>query len=94
MTVEVLSAQILNKYTVTYTVCDVSDEHLQYLERNRQDDSPYEFEITYTGTNQLYYLKKFLKELNAKSTDKASTWGQAIQLPVGKILTLNNYRRF
>lgn len=94
MTVEIINAQILDQNTVTFTVADVSEERLQYIERTRQDDLPYEFEIIYSGSKQLYYLKKFLQDLNTKTTNKATTWGQAVRLPIGKILTLNNYRRF
>lgn len=91
MTVEIIGAEIKDG-DVTLTCIDCSEEHLQYLERTR-DDRETEVEFKFYGTDRkaVRYLYSWLKD--QKAARSASTWGEAVHSVVGTITTIcNRYR--
>ena len=85
MTIEVVSISITNKI-VTITALDVSEEHLQWIERLRNDDFEKEVEYSFDTRDpvQRKYLYYFLK--NQKAARNSETWGEAIRSIVGTII--------
>ena len=84
MTIEVVSISITNKI-VTITALDVSEEHLQWIERSRNDGFEKEVEYSFDTKDpvQRKYLYYFLK--NQKAARNSETWGEAIRSIVGTI---------
>mgnify|MGYP000851661646 CR=1 FL=1 len=46
------------------------------------------------NSNQLKFLKRFIKQCAFNKNKVFSTWGEAVNSLVGRYLTLNNYRQF
>ena len=85
MTIEVMDIRITDRQngTVRMTARDVSEEHLQYLERYRDDgfESEIEYEWVTADTRQMMALRRWLK--NQKATQTAKTYGEALQAVIG-----------
>ena len=85
MTIEVVSISITNKI-VTITALDVSEEHLRWIERSRNDGFEKEVEYSFDTKDpvQRKYLYYFLKD--QKAARNSETWGEAIRSIVGTII--------
>lgn len=93
MTVEITSAT-LREGVVTITANDVSEEHLQWLERTRQDE---EREVVFIfdtrNPRALNYLHRWMR--GQKATKGCRTWGEALQSVCGRITELSGrYQEF
>lgn len=88
MTVEIISGSIHNGI-IRISAVDVSEEHLQRIERTRDDGTEREIEFAFdTHDPGAYkYIRKWLK--SQKSTHNAKTWGEAVQAVIGTITDLN-----
>ena len=85
MTVEIIAANIRDSI-VTITALDVSEEHLQWIERTRNDGFEKEIEYAFDTKNPEHrkYLYRFLKR--QKAATNSSTWGEAIRSIIGTII--------
>ena len=87
MTIEVLDMRIIDKKSglVRLIARDVSEEHLQYLERYRDDG--FEEDLTYEwftqDQKQFNAMKRWLKM--QKATNTAKTFGEAMRAVEGII---------
>ena len=88
MECEILGYEIKNK-VVMITAVDVSEEHLQKVERNREDDFQRELEFTFTNKQALAYLTHWLHSQRIIKTAKPATWGEALSSVVGTITNLS-----
>ncbi len=94
MLVEIVSAMIRER-VVYITAIDVSEEHLQRIERSRDDvpDKDIDFVFDTKDFYQQKYIYKWLKR--QKVTENASTWGEALRNTQGTIVTISSkYRVF
>ena len=92
MTVEILSTVIKDGY-ITITAIDCSEEHLQHMERTRDDGVEKQIEFLFDShqKNDFLYLQKWLT--SQKTTAQATTWGEALRAVQGIVTTIsNNYR--
>lgn len=92
MTVEITSVT-LDKGMVLFTAVDCSEEHLQKLERTRDDGIAEEMEFCFdTHIEKEYrYLYQWLKR--QKAARQAETWGEALQSVSGTITTVSGAYR-
>ena len=92
MVIEIISTCITNG-VVEITAADVSEEHLQYMERTRMDEIR---EVKYLFDTHdaaaFKFLRWFLK--NQKSCRSAATYGEALARIQGTIVNSpsNKYR--
>ena len=77
----------LSHGVVTITVIDCSEEHLQYMERYRDDgfEKQLEFVFDTTSRQQFPYFRKWMKE--QKAAKQAITWGDALSAIIGTVTT-------
>lgn len=82
MTIEIVSTAISEK-TVIISAVDISEEHLQWLERRRSDDDNPEIEFHFdtTDSKQFAALRKWMLQQEAAKHQK--TWGEALKSIVG-----------
>ena len=87
MTIEVLDMRIIDKKSglVRLIARDVSEEHLQYLERYRDDgfEEDLTFEWFTQDQRQFNAMKKWLKM--QKATNSSKTFGEAMRAVEGII---------
>lgn len=88
MTVEITSVS-LSHGVVSITAVDCSEEHLQYLERRRDDgaEKTLEFVIDTTSRRDYIYFHHWMKQ--QKATREATTWGEALQALYGTVTSIN-----
>lgn len=94
MTVEITNYSIVNGVAKIFAN-DVSEEHLQLIERNRVDDG-FEQELIFvfdpkTDKKAFNYLYNWLK--SQKVTVGASTIGEALTATIGTITTISGWYR-
>ena len=87
MTVEIVGYSIVKrenqKNAVRIYCIDVSEEHLQHIERSRLDENPREMVFEF-GDDQAYsYLYRRLSKM--EQTREAKTWGEALSRIVGTV---------
>lgn len=92
MTVEIISAGI-HEGIVELTAINVSEEHLQRIERTRDDGFESELTFKFDPKNpyQFVYIRSWLKA--QKATAGSRTWGEALNSVVGTITTINSKYR-
>lgn len=92
MTVEIASVT-LDKGMVMFTAVDCSEEHLQHMERTRDDGFVEEIEFLFdTHIEKEYrYLFRWLKR--QKAARQAETWGEALRSVCGTITTISGAYR-
>lgn len=91
--VEVISATLdAQNKEVKFECIDLDQIHLDYLARAREDEEPKTIYITYDCNNKYQFneLRNLIKSLK----EKVTTWGTAVQAPVGYSFTLNKYGKF
>lgn len=88
MTVEITSGCICDGIIRIFAV-DVSEEHLQWIERSRDNGMERKIEFVFdTHFPDTYkYIRKWLKK--QKATQNAKTWGEAVHAVIGTITELN-----
>lgn len=88
MTVEITGTTVKNGI-VTITAIDVSEEHLQRMERTRDDGFEKELAFLFdTHQKQVYkYLYGWLKR--QKSTRGCTNWGEALASVTGTVTTIS-----
>ena len=69
------------------------EEHLQYMERCRDDgfEKQLEFVFDTTSRQQFPYFRKWMKE--QKAAKQAITWGDALSAIIGTVTTINGKYR-
>ena len=92
MTVEITSVD-LDQGVVKITAADCSEEHLQKLERTRDDGFVEEMEFLFdTHKEKEYrYLFRWLKR--QKAAGQARTWGEALRSVCGTVTTISGAYR-
>lgn len=92
MTVEIQSVGLKNGI-VTISAVDCSEEHLQYLERNRDDGVEKEIQFSFDTRCHSHYLalRSWLK--HQKAAGQSDTWGEALASVVGIVTTINGKYR-
>lgn len=92
MTVEITSVT-LDQGMVMFSAVDCSEEHLQKLERTRDDGFVEEMEFLFdTHVEKDYrYLFRWLKR--QKAARQAETWGDALRSVCGTITTISGAYR-
>lgn len=92
MTVEITSVT-LDQGMVMFSAVDCSEEHLQKLERTRDDGFVEEMEFFFdTHVEKDYrYLFRWLKR--QKAAGQAGTWGDALRSVCGTVTTISGAYR-
>lgn len=92
MTIEITSVK-LSSGIVTITAVDCSEEHLQYMERYRDDgfEKQMKFVFDTTSRHQFPDFRKWMRE--QKAAKQAMTWGEALEAIVGTVTTINGKYR-
>ena len=92
MTIEITSVK-LSHGVFTIKAIDCSEEHLQYMERCRDDgfEKQLEFVFDTTSRQQFPYFRKWMKE--QKAAKQAITWGDALSAIIGTVTTINGKYR-
>lgn len=91
--VEVISATLdAQNKEVEFECIDLDKIYLDYLARAREDEDPKIITITYNCNNKYQFneLRRLIKSLK----EEVTTWGTAVQTPVGYRFTLNKYGKF
>lgn len=91
--VEVISATIdAQNKMIEFECIDLDKIYQDYLDRAKQDLAPITINITYDCNNKYSFneLRRFIKSFK----EPVTTWGTAIQVPVGHRFTLNKYGKF
>jgi len=94
-TIEIIGTSITTDHVVQLICQDVSDEHLQYLERVR-DDLPQEdivYEYDTSDPKQFWALRSWLKKQKATQKPDIKTWGQALNAVIGTVVEAPRWRR-
>lgn len=93
-TIEATEVTIKDK-VVIYTVNII--ERSSYISRERQMElDPQTLEVKYDLNNryQASEYKEFIHKLAKKHGFEIDTWVQAMNVPIGLVLSLNKYRQF
>lgn len=92
MTVEIQSVE-LHHGIVIISAVDCSEEHLQYLERNRDDGVEKEIQFSFDTRfrNQYLALRSWLRQ--QKAAGQSKTWGEALASVTGIVTTINGKYR-
>ena len=87
MTIEITGYSIIKhehqKNAVRIYCIDISEEHLQQLERRRLDKQPKEMIFEFSDDQAYSYLYRRLSRM--KQTQEAKTWGDALSSIVGTV---------
>ena len=98
MTVEITAAYIENRKTVIIEGIDVSEEHLQYLERTRDDaeEKICTWVFDTTDGRAMESLKRYLKKQRAVQKLIHPTWGETLEAIRGTVVQspASRYRVF
>lgn len=88
MTVEIQSVGLQNGIVIISAV-DCSEEHLQYMERFRDDGVEKEilFSFDTRYRNQYLALRSWLKQ--QKAARQSKTWGEALASVTGIVTSIN-----
>lgn len=92
MTVEITEV-VLNQGVVSVSAVDCSEEHLQRMERQRDDgmERVVEFVFDTHKASHYHYLYKWLKR--QKAAKAAKTWGEALFSVMGTVTSINSKYR-
>ena len=88
MTIEITEVTLKDRIIRIHAV-DVSEEHLQRMERMRDDTFQRELEFAFDtrNTKEFQYIRTWLKR--QKATRGAETWGDAMSAVIGTITSIS-----
>ena len=84
----------LKEGIVVISCCDISEEHLLYIERMRDDGQPREFDLVIDSRDSKSFnsLRKWMKKQSC--TQGKTTWGDALHSLIGTITDTYGVGRF